>query len=40
MSKIMVKNDYIRLDFKFDEWEQDIYNHKGLMESLKALANT
>ncbi|WP_257785685.1 hypothetical protein [Spiroplasma citri] len=40
MSKIMEKKDYKLLEFKFNEWEQDIYNHKELMESLKALADT
>ncbi|WP_257785677.1 hypothetical protein [Spiroplasma citri] len=40
MSKIMKKKDYKLLESKFNEWEQDIYNHKELIKSLKALANT
>ncbi|WP_162475877.1 hypothetical protein [Spiroplasma sp. ChiS] len=38
--KKMTKKDYELLESKFDEWEQDIYKHKELMESLKALADT
>ncbi|WP_257785668.1 hypothetical protein [Spiroplasma citri] len=34
------KKDYKLLESKFNEWEQDIYNHKELIKSLKALANT
>ncbi|WP_310612932.1 hypothetical protein [Spiroplasma citri] len=40
MAMKMTKKDYKLLEFKFNEWEQDIYNHKELMESLKALADT
>ncbi|WP_277947133.1 hypothetical protein [Spiroplasma citri] len=40
MSKIMKKKIIKLLESKFNEWEQDIYNHKELIKSLKALANT